>query len=165
MTHVKRPASVRCLRPKTCPRPFAGWMRGVLLATQGASGGKSLAPARPLARRTVPSGSAVSATRYREELRQGLAAISRYLTAYQFLPERTLLRLEGQYGTGTVLAALASFALVTRGKEYSVLDHPLVEARLHLPPDPFQQRPESQVVRSLYDCPQVPLAPAGCAAA
>jgi hypothetical protein len=29
------------------------------------------------------------------------------------------------------------------------------EARLHLPPDQFQQRPESQTVRSLYDCPQM----------
>jgi len=99
--------------------------------------------------------------RYREELRQGLAAIGRYLTAYQFPPERTLLRLDGQYGTGAVLADLAGFAFVTRGKEYTALDHPLVQARLHLPPDQFQKRPESQVVRSLYDCPQVPVGPEG----
>jgi hypothetical protein len=99
--------------------------------------------------------------RYREELRQGLAAIDRYLTAHQFPPARTLLRLDGQYGTGAVLADLAGFAFVTRGKEYSVLDHPLVQARLHLPPDQFQQRPESQTVRSLYDCPQVPVGPEG----
>lgn len=93
--------------------------------------------------------------RYREELRKGLAAITRYLSAYQLDPARTLLRLDGQYGTGAVLADLAGFAFVTRGKEYSVLDHPLVQARLHLPPDQFQQRPESQMVRSLYDCPEV----------
>jgi len=93
--------------------------------------------------------------RYREELRKGLAAIGRYLTAYQLEPSRTLLRLDGQYGTGAVLADLAPFAFVTRGKEYSVLDHPLVQARLHLPPDQFQQRPESQGERSLYDCPNV----------
>jgi hypothetical protein len=99
--------------------------------------------------------------RYREELRKGLAAIGRYLTAYQLEPSRTLLRLDGQYGTGAVLADLAPFAFVTRGKEYSVLDHPLVQARLHLPPDQFQQRPESQVVRSLYDCPEVPGGPEG----
>jgi hypothetical protein len=42
-----------------------------------------------------------------------------------------------------------------------VLDHPLVQARLHLPADQFQQRPESPIVRSLYDCPQVPLGPEG----
>jgi hypothetical protein len=50
---------------------------------------------------------------------------------------------------------------VTRGKEYTALDHPLVQARLHLPPDQFQQRPESQTVRSLYDCPNVPVGSEG----
>jgi hypothetical protein len=98
---------------------------------------------------------------YREELRKGLAAIGRYLTASQLDPSRTLLRLDGQYGTGAVLVDLAGFAFVTRGKEYSVLDHPQVQARLHLPPDQVQQRPESQMARSLYDCPQVPVGPEG----
>src|SRR5207244_66324 len=95
--------------------------------------------------------------RYREELRQGLAAITRYLTVHQLPQARALLRLDGQYGTGAVLADLAGFSFVTRGKEYTVLDHPLIQARLHLPPDLFQQRPESQIVRSLYDCPNVPV--------
>lgn len=79
---------------------------------------------------------------YREELRKGLSAIRRYLTASQLEPSRTLLRLDGQYGTGAALSDVAEFAFVTRGKEYSVLDHPLVQARLHLPPDQSQQRPE-----------------------
>ncbi len=98
---------------------------------------------------------------YREELRKGLSAIRRYLTASGLDPSGTLLRLDGQYGTGAVLVDVADFAFVTRGKEYSVLDHPLVQARLHLPPDQVQQRPESQVVRSLYDCPQIPVGPNG----
>jgi hypothetical protein len=98
---------------------------------------------------------------YRTELRQGLSAITRYLTAHQIPQERVLLRLDGQYGTGAVLSDLAGFAFVTRGKEYTVLDHPLVQARLHLPPDQFQQRPESQTVRSLYDCPEVPVGSEG----
>ena len=98
---------------------------------------------------------------YRKELRQGLAAITRYLAASQFPSARTLLRLDGQYGTGAVLTDLTGFAFVTRGKEYSALDHPLVQARLHLPPDQFQQRPESQLVRSLYDCPAVPVGAEG----
>ncbi len=34
--------------------------------------------------------------RYREELRQGLSAIGRYLAAHQFPRESTLLRLDGQ---------------------------------------------------------------------
>jgi hypothetical protein len=99
--------------------------------------------------------------RYREELRKALVAIGRYLSAYQLPQERTLLRLDGQYGTAAVLADLAGFAFVTRGKDYSVLDHPLVQARLHLPADQFQQRPESPVVRSLYDCPAVPIGSEG----
>ncbi len=99
--------------------------------------------------------------RYREELRQGLAAIGRYPAAYQHPQQRTLLRLDGQYGTGAVLADVADFAFVTRGKDYTVLDHSRVQARLHLPPDQVQQRPESQMVRSLYDCPEVPVGPEG----
>jgi len=99
--------------------------------------------------------------RYREELRQGLTAITRYLTARQIPQERALVRLDGQYGTGAILSDVAGFAFVTRGKDYSVLDHPLVQARLHLPPDQVQQRPESQTARSLYDCPQVPVGPEG----
>jgi hypothetical protein len=81
--------------------------------------------------------------RYREELRKGLAAIGRYLATYQLSPERTLIRLDGQYGNGAVLSDLAGFAYVTRGKDYRLLDHPLIQARLHLPPDQVQQRPES----------------------
>jgi hypothetical protein len=99
--------------------------------------------------------------RYREELRKGISAIGRYLTAYHLEPSRTLLRLDGQYGTGAVLSDVAGFAFVTRGKEYSVLDHLLVQARLHLPADQFQQRPESQTVRSLYDCPEIPVGSEG----
>ncbi len=78
--------------------------------------------------------------RYREELRQGLAAIGRYLAAYQLPQAHALLRLDGQYGTGAALSDLSGFAFVTRGKDYTVLDHPLVQARLHLPPDQSQQR-------------------------
>ena len=99
--------------------------------------------------------------RYREELREGLSAITRYLTAHQLPQERALLRLDGQYGTGAVLSDVAGFAFVTRGREYTALDHPLVQARLHLPPDQFQQRPESQMVRSLYDCESIPVGPEG----
>jgi hypothetical protein len=99
--------------------------------------------------------------RYREELRKGISAIGRYLTTHHLPQERALLRLDGQYGNGAVLSDVAGFAFVTRGKEYSLLDHPSVSARLHLPPDQEQQRPESQMVRSLYDCPDVPVGPDG----
>jgi hypothetical protein len=60
-----------------------------------------------------------------------------------------------------VLADLSAFAFVTRGREYTVLSHPLVQARLLLPSDQFQQRPESRLVRGRYDCPEVPVGPDG----
>jgi len=97
--------------------------------------------------------------RYREELRKGLSAIGRYLTTHHLPQERTLLRLDGQYGNGAVLSDVAGFAFVTRGKDYHLLDHPRIQARLHLPPDQLQQRPESPMVRSLYDCPEIPVGP------
>jgi hypothetical protein len=99
--------------------------------------------------------------RYQEELRKGLAAICRYLTASQLDPSRTLLRLDGQYGTGAVLVDLAGFAFVTRGKEYSVLDHPQVQARLHLPSDQVQQRTAKSDETPPLRLPQVPVGPEG----
>ena len=98
---------------------------------------------------------------YRTELRQALEAIGRYLASHQLMQAQALLRFDGQYGTGAVIADLAGFSFVMRGKDYTVLDHPLVQARLHLPPDQFLHRPESLVVRSLYDCPDVPVGPEG----
>lgn len=98
---------------------------------------------------------------YRTELRQALQAIGRYLAAHHLSQAQALLRFDGQYGTGAVIADLAGFLFVMRGKDYAVLDHPLVQARLHLPPDQLLHRPESLVVRSLYDSPDVPVGPEG----
>ena len=72
-------------------------------------------------------------------------------------PSRTLLRVDGQYGTRAVLADLAGFSFVTRGKDYTVLKLPEVQRRLHLPADQQFSRPESDLVRTLYDCPDLPL--------
>jgi hypothetical protein len=36
-----------------------------------------------------------------------------------------------------------------------------VQARLHLPPDQHLEHPESGIVRTLYDCPGLPLGRAG----
>jgi hypothetical protein len=90
---------------------------------------------------------------YREELRRARVAIQTYLTAHRFPAERTLLRLDGQYGSGAVIADMADFAYVTRGKDYAVLDRPDVQARLHLPADQHLTSAESGVCRALYDCP------------
>ncbi len=98
---------------------------------------------------------------YREELRRVVTAIQLYSKAHDLLEERVVLRLDGQYGTGAVLADLAGFSYVIRGKDYTVLDRTEVQSRLHLPPDQQFTRPESNLVRALYDCPDVPVGPTG----
>jgi hypothetical protein len=60
--------------------------------------------------------------RYREELRRAKNSIQTYIKAQGFPAERTLLRLDGQYGTGAVISDVADFPYVTRGKDYSILD-------------------------------------------
>ena len=71
------------------------------------------------------------------------------------------MRLDGLYGMGAVLADLAGFSFVTRGKDYTVLDRAEIQSRLHLPADQQFSRPESDLVRTLYDCPLVPVGPDG----
>src|SRR5437016_1293557 len=99
--------------------------------------------------------------RYRDELRRALPAVRGYIEAYHLSPSSALLRLDGQYGTGAVLTDLAGFSFVMRGKDYSVLDRPEVQSRLHLPADQQFSRPESELVRTLYDCPDVAVGPNG----
>jgi hypothetical protein len=99
---------------------------------------------------------------YRKELASALGVIRRYLAANSLPQARALLRLDGLYGTGAVIADLDGLCFVMRGKDYTVLDHPTVQARLHLPPDAHFSRPESTLVRTLYDCPDVPVGPEGC---
>ncbi|HEU5384142.1 MAG TPA: hypothetical protein VFV38_52780 [Ktedonobacteraceae bacterium] len=79
-------------------------------------------------------------------------AIQTYITAHSFPAERTLLRLDGQYGSGAVISDVADFAYVTRGKDYKLLDRALVQARLHLPADQHLSSSQSGVCRALYDC-------------
>src|SRR3989440_3083881 len=100
--------------------------------------------------------------RYREELRRALTTIRGYLQARQIWPSSALLRLDGQYGTGAVIADLAGFPSVPRGKDYTVLDQESVQSRLHLPADQQFSRWESGLVRQLYDCPDVAVGPEGC---
>ncbi len=97
---------------------------------------------------------------YRAELRRAVTAIQRYRETHHHPEERVLLRLDGQYGTGAVLADLAGLAYVMRGKNYQILKRAEVQTRLKLPPDQHLTHPESGVVRALYDCPGLTLDPA-----
>jgi hypothetical protein len=61
-----------------------------------------------------------------------------------------------------VLADVAGFAFVTRGKDYHLLNHPLVQAQRALA---LRSVPATsairQMERSLYDCPEIPVGPEG----
>ena len=108
-------------------------MTSARLATGAASVGRLSGHGQRCLRRIAISGSAVSGTEgtggIGRNCARGSRAIGRYLATYQLPQERTLLRLDGQYGNGAVLSDVAGFAFVTRGKDYHLLDHPLIQAR------------------------------------
>src|SRR5256884_5572527 len=98
---------------------------------------------------------------YRAELRRAVTAIQTYRETHHHPEERVLLRLDGQYGTGAVLADRACLPFVMRGKAYHLLKCTEIQARLKLPPDQHLTHPASGMVRALYDCPDVPVGPEG----
>jgi hypothetical protein len=166
MAHARRPANAPCPRQKNSPPAFR---RLDEVCAAGYTGRKRGEVVRT---RTVVSQAHSSQWlgsfgnrgngEYREELHCALGVIRRYLTAHSLPQAGALLRLDGLYGTGAVIADLAGLSFVMRGKDYTVLDHPVVQARLHLPSDSHFSRPESALVRTLYDCPEVPVGKTGC---
>jgi hypothetical protein len=83
------------------------------------------------------------------------------LEAHHLSPTSALLRLDGQYGTGAVIADLADFPFVMRGKDDTVLDQESIQSRLHLPADQQFSCSESGLLRQLYDCPDIPVGKTG----
>jgi len=59
------------------------------------------------------------------------------------------------------VADLAGLAYIMRGKDYDLLNLPEVQARLAQPPDQQTTHPETGTSRSLFDCPDLQLTPAG----
>jgi hypothetical protein len=68
-------------------------------------------------------------------------------------PSQALLRLDGLYGTIGLLAHIQPFKLgfLSCGRDYQLLDHPTVQARLQQPCDLRVSHLESQVQRELFD--------------
>jgi hypothetical protein len=141
-----RPAPQRRLRP-LCAPGYTGRKRGEVVRSRTTA-------LQMHTHQWVASCGNPGNGQYREELRRAKAAIQTYITAHRFPAERTLLRLDGQYGSGAVIADVADCAYVTRGKDYAVLERPDVQARLHLPADQYLNSAESGVCRTLYDCPE-----------
>src|SRR5512135_3151668 len=98
---------------------------------------------------------------YRGELLRAVKLISTYVKAHAFPLAQALLRLDGQYGNGAIVADLAGLSYVMRGKDYALLEVPEVQARLSLPPDEQTTHPETGTSRALFDCPNVLLDPTG----
>jgi hypothetical protein len=90
---------------------------------------------------------------YALELESACHVISAYLAARSMQPSQALLRLDGLYGTIGLLARIQPFKLgfLTRGRDYQLLDHPAVQARLLQPCDVTVTHLESQVQRELFD--------------
>ncbi len=98
---------------------------------------------------------------YRGELRRAVETIQTYLCAQGRKPAEAVIRLDGHYGNGAVVADLGDLPYVMRGRDYQVLDRAEVQARLQLPPDQQTIHPESGTTRLLYDCPDLVITPTG----
>jgi hypothetical protein len=90
---------------------------------------------------------------YGAELDAACQGIATYLHAKGVSPAQALLRLDALYGTASPLARIqkAGLGFLTRGRDYQLLDHPKVRARLEHPCDAQLEHPETQVQRDLFD--------------
>jgi hypothetical protein len=140
-----RPAPQRRLRP-LCAPGYTGRKRGEVIRTRTTI-------LQMHTHQWVASFGNPGNGQYREELRRAKASIQTYVKAHSFSTEQALLRLDGQYGTGAVISDVADFSYVTRGRDYGILDHADIQARLHLPADQQLLSAESGVCRELYDYP------------
>ncbi len=90
---------------------------------------------------------------YVAELVQSCQVVSRYLKSKEIPLSQGLLRLDSLYGNASVLIRIqqAGLGFLTRAKEYQLLSHPRVQARLALPCDRELLHPETGVRREVYE--------------
>lgn len=100
---------------------------------------------------------------YRGELRRAIKVITSYATQLGLAPASMLVRLDGLYGDAAPLFDVleAGLGVIARSRAYHLLELPVVKQTLVHSPDHMSTSPESGMTRSLYDCPSVPLTPAG----
>ena len=100
---------------------------------------------------------------YRGELLRAIQAISRYAQSRSLPLSQILVRLDGLYGNAAPLIDILTCGLgvIVRGKDYALLDLPVVQARLALPADEYSMCAESGTRRALFDFLEVPLTPGG----
>jgi hypothetical protein len=100
---------------------------------------------------------------YRGELRRGLEVIAAYQAKLGLPVGQALIRLDGQYGDGAIIADLRPTQIpwLMRGKDYGLLDLPQVKARLALPADEQWVHPESGICRELFEWGDLPVTAEG----
>src|SRR6266705_2729969 len=100
---------------------------------------------------------------YRGDLLRGLEVIAAYQAKLGLPRGQALIRLDGQYGNGAIVADLleAGIPWLMRGKDYGLLDLAQVKARLALPADEQFVHPESGVCRDLVECGELPVTAEG----
>jgi hypothetical protein len=100
---------------------------------------------------------------YRGELLRTIQVLLSYAKQVQIAPENLVMRLDGLSGNAAPLSDVltSGLGLVARCKDYHRLDLALVQAVLAAPATTICTHPESQTTRALFDCPAVPLSPAG----
>jgi hypothetical protein len=100
---------------------------------------------------------------YRGELLRAIGVLKSYAKQVAIPIEHIVIRLDGLYGNAAPLsdALTSGLGLVARSKDYQLLDLAQVQSVLAEPPAAICTHPESQATRALFDCPAVPLSPAG----
>ena len=98
---------------------------------------------------------------YRGELERAKAVIAAYVQAHSLALTQAIIRLDGLYGNGAIVADLAGYGFVMRGKDYHLLNLPAVQARLLRHPDARLRHPETGRERALFDFPGLAVTPAG----
>ncbi len=100
---------------------------------------------------------------YRGELRRAVQVIATYAAKLGLSRASVLLRLDGLYGDAAPLLDVltAGLGVIVRSRAYHLLDLEIIQQRLMCAPDQVSTHPESGMSRTLYDCPAVPLTPAG----
>jgi hypothetical protein len=100
---------------------------------------------------------------YRGELLRGLEVIAAYQAKLSLPRGQALIRLDGQYGNGAIVADLlaAQIPWLVRGKDYGLLELAQVKERLALPADEQFVHPESGICRDLFDCGELPVTAEG----
>jgi hypothetical protein len=90
---------------------------------------------------------------YSAELLAACQAITAYLTARQLDPADALLRLDGLYGSLSLLLRLHPLGLgfLVRGRDYRLLEHHCVKARLLQAAELSVTHPETGIQRDLFD--------------